>query len=108
MSRDAVTLVEQLLERVGAQRWDEIPPLLTPDYEIVEPDSLPYGGTHHSAAGYIALMQRIGELFALRFELDGLTPIGDDTVLLRMLVTFTAHTTGRTAALPVLELLTVR
>jgi hypothetical protein len=33
--------------------------------EIVEPDSLPYGGTHRGATVYVALMQRIGELFEL-------------------------------------------
>lgn len=108
MSRHGITLVEQLLERVGEQRWEEIPPLLSDDYEIVEPDSLPYGGTHRGAAGYIALIQRIGELFALRFDLDRLESVGDDTVLLRMVVTFTARSTGRSAALPVVELLTVR
>ncbi len=108
MSQDGVALVGHLLERVGEQRWEEIPRLLTDDYEIIEPDSLPYGGTHRGAAGYVALMQRIGELFHLQFDLDRLQPVGDDTVLLRMVVTFTARATGRSASLPVVELLTVR
>jgi ketosteroid isomerase-like protein len=103
-----ITLVRRLLERVGEQRWEDIPPLLSDDYEIVEPDSLPYGGTHRGAAGYVALIQRIGRLFELQFDLDRLESVGDDTVLLRMVVTFTAHATGRSTSLPVVELLTVR
>jgi uncharacterized protein len=108
MAQEGVALVEQLLERVGRQRWDELPPLLSADYEISEPDSLPYGGTHRGADGYIALMQRIGELFDLRFDLDRLDAVDDETVVLRMHVTFTARATRRSVSLPVVELLTVR
>ncbi len=94
MAKDGVALVEQLLERVGQQRWDELPPLLSADYEILEPDSLPYGGTHRGADGYIALMQRIGELFDLRFDLDRLDAVDDETIVLRMDVSFTARATA--------------
>lgn len=105
---DGVTLVGELLERVGAQRWDELSPLLTADYEIVEPASLPWGGTHHGVDGYVALMQRIGETFELEFALDRLCQVDVDTVLLRMVVTFTARTSGRVSVQPVVEVLTMR
>ena len=95
MAHDGVALVGQLLERVGRQRWEELPPLLSADYEISEPDSLPYGGTHRGADGYVALMQRIGELFDLRFDLDRLDAVDEETVVLRMHVTFTARATRR-------------
>jgi ketosteroid isomerase-like protein len=108
MSAQSTAVVEQLLDRVGRQRWDELPPLLTDDYEIVEPDSLPYGGTHRGVDGYVALMQRIGSLFALRFDVGRIERVGEDGALLRMDVTFTSHATGRSVALPVVELLTLR
>lgn len=108
MAQHGVALVKQLLERVGQQRWDELPPLLSADYEIVEPESLPYGGTHSGVHSCVALLQRIGGLFELRFDLDRLQAVGEDTVLLRMVVSFTAHATGRSVALPVVELLTLR
>ena len=108
MAKDGVALVEQLLERVGQQRWDELPPLLSADYEISEPDSLPYGGTHRGANGDIALMQRIGELLELRFDLDRLDAVDDETIVLPMDVSFTARTTRRSISLAVVELLTVR
>jgi hypothetical protein len=53
-------------------------------------------------------MQRIGALFGLRFDLDRVEAIGTDTVLLRMVVTFTARAIGRSVALPVVELLALR
>src|SRR3954447_17270188 len=108
MSAQSTAVVEQLLDRVGRQRWDELPPLLTDDYEIVEPDSLPYGGTHRGVAGYVALMRRIGSLFALQFEIAGIDAAGRDKAVLRMVVTFTAHATGRSVAMPVVEVLTLR
>lgn len=105
---DGVTLVEQLLERVGGQRWDELPPLLTADYEIIEPASLPWGGSHHGAEGNVALMQQIGGLFELRFDLERIVAVDAETVLMQMVVTFTARTTGRANAQPVVELLAHR
>jgi ketosteroid isomerase-like protein len=104
-----LTLVEHLLECAGGRRWDELPSLLTTDYEIVEPDSLPWGGTHRGTDGYVALMQRIGRLFELRFELDQLRELDAETVVLTMMtVTFTARATGRTSRQPTIELLTIR
>jgi ketosteroid isomerase-like protein len=104
----AVALIERLLDAAGRQRWDELPSLLAADYEIVEPDSLPYGGTHRGTDGYVALMERIGALFELGFDLDRVDAVGDDIVLVRMDVTFTARSTRRSVAMPVLELLTLR
>jgi hypothetical protein len=82
-------------------------PLLSPRFEIVEPESLPYGGVHHGVAGYVALMRRIDELFELAFEPDRLDALGDSTVALQMHVTFRARATGREVRLPVIQLLQV-
>jgi hypothetical protein len=81
---------------------------LTDDFVIVEPPSLPYGGEHHGVDGYVALLQRIAELFALRFELHDLHALDASTVLLHMHVTFTGRATNRARRLPVLELLNTR
>jgi uncharacterized protein len=88
-------------------RWNALRDVLAPSFEITEPDSLPYGGTHHGVDAYMALMQRIGEIFDLKFASDGLHRLSDTQVLLRMQVTFTARASGRSTRLPVLELLTV-
>jgi ketosteroid isomerase-like protein len=66
-----------------------------------------YGGSHHGVGGYVALMQRIGELFELAFELQGVYALDVASVVLRMLVTFTARGTGRSIQLRVIEVLEV-
>lgn len=89
------------------RRWHRLDDLLSRDFEIVEPASLPYGGTHRGVSGYVALMQRIDALFELSFESQRIVALKEAEVLLQMIVTFTARTTGRSVRLRVLELLTV-
>jgi ketosteroid isomerase-like protein len=100
-------VVEQMLGHAAHGRWEALSDVLAEEFEIVEPDSLPYGGTHRGVDGYVALMQQIGGLFQLAFEPQGLYALDATTVLLRMQVTFTARSTGRSVKLRVVELLQV-
>jgi ketosteroid isomerase-like protein len=104
----ATGVVEQMLDHAANSRWDRLLEVLTDDFVISEPASLPYGGEHHGVDGCVALMQRIDELFALQFEPEGLHALDGSTVLLRMHVTFTGRATHRARRLPVLELLRTR
>ena len=97
-----------MLDHGANARWTHLPEVLADEFVIVEPASLPYGGEHHGVDGYVALMQRINELFALEFEFEGLHALDASTVLLQMHVTFTGRATQRARRLPVLELLTTR
>jgi uncharacterized protein len=99
---DALRVVEQMLGHAFHGRWDALRDLLADDFVIAEPPSLPYGGEHHGVDGYIALMQRIGARFALRFDPPRLYALDDETVLVRMHVHFDQ------VRMPVLELMTVR
>ncbi len=108
MSPSTTRVVEQMLDHAAHGRWASLPQVLAPDFAIIEPASLPYGGRHDGVAGYVALMEQIGALFALTFEPGALHALSDDEVLLRMHVTFVARATGRSVRLPVLELLRVR
>jgi uncharacterized protein len=101
-------VVEQMLDHAANARWARLRDVLTDDFVISEPGSLPYGGEHHGVDGYVALMQRINELFALQFELEGLHALDGSTVLLGMHVTFTGRATDRASRPPVLELCTTR
>jgi hypothetical protein len=100
-------VVEQMLDHATNSRWHALRDVLDPDFEIIEPDSLPYGGKHRGVDAYISLLEQIGSLFDLQFARDGLYALDDRTVLLRMHVTFTARATGRSIRLLVLELLTI-
>ena len=100
-------VVEQMLDHAANGRWEALEHVLDERFVIVEPDSLPYAGSHHGVGGYVALMQRIGELFELAFELQGVYALDVASVVLRMLVTFTARGTGRSIQLRVIEVLEV-
>jgi ketosteroid isomerase-like protein len=109
MSRASATgVVEEMLDHAANARWDRLAEVLTDDFVIVEPASLPYGGEHHGADGYVALMQHINGLFELEFEPEGIHALDASTVLLRMHVTFTGRATGHARRLPVVELLRTR
>ena len=64
-------VIEQMLDHAANGRWEALEDVLDDRFVIVEPDSLPNGGSHYGVGGYVALMQRIGELFELAFELQG-------------------------------------
>ena len=100
-------VVEEMLDHATHGRWQALDDVLDEEFVIVEPQSLPYGGTHYGVGGYVTLMQQIGALFELAFERQPLYPLDGSTVLVRMQVTFTARSTGRSVSLPVLELLEV-
>ncbi|MGZ4305737.1 MAG: nuclear transport factor 2 family protein [Solirubrobacteraceae bacterium] len=110
MSTQTVTItgvVERMLDRAANGRWRALADVLDDQFEIVEPDSLPYGGTHHGLNGYRALMEQITTLFELAFDPPGLYALDETTVVVRMNVTFTARSTGRSVKLSVVEVLTV-
>src|SRR4051794_14820137 len=105
---ETTRVVEQMLDHAANGRWDALQELLDPEFEIVEPESLPWGGVHRGVSGYVSLMKEIGELFDLDFQPIGLDALSDQLVVLRMLVTFTARAGDRSVRLPVVELLSVR
>lgn len=105
--RTAVSVVEEFLDHATHARWGDLHPLLAEDFVIIEPQSLPYGGHHHGVDGYVALMDKIGALFELTFDPEGFHTLGGDLVVLRMNVTFTVRSSGRSLRLPVVEFLTV-
>lgn len=108
MSQASVGLVQAMLDHAIHARWDQLRTVLAEDFVIIEPDSLPYGGSHHGVDGYCALMKKIDALFELAFEPEGLHAVGENLVMLHMNVTFSARTTGRKSRQPVVELFTVR
>jgi ketosteroid isomerase-like protein len=107
VSAAATGVVEQMLGHAAAGRWEALHDVLDERFTIVEPESLPYGGTHRGVDGYVALLQQIAGLFELAFEPKALHALADGTVVLRMDVTFTARSTGERVQLPVVELLEV-
>ena len=78
---ETTRVVEQMLDHAANGRWDPLQDILDPEFEIVEPESLPYGGVHRGVDGYVSLMEEIGDLFDLDFEPIGLDALGDGLVI---------------------------
>lgn len=89
-----------MLDHAIHARWGPLHTVLAEDFVIVEPDSLPYGGSYHGVDGYRALMQAIGALFELTFEPVGCHAVGDHMVVLRLNVRFASRSTGLRFACP--------
>jgi hypothetical protein len=74
MRTQAVTMtgvVERMLDHAANGRWRALEDVLDDQFEIVEPESLPYGGSHYGLSGYRALMEQITTLFELASSLPG-------------------------------------
>lgn len=100
-------VAERMLDHAANGPWQALEDVLDDQFEIVEPDSLPYGGTHHGLNGYRALMEQIATLFELAFEPPRVHALDETTVVVRMNVTFNARSTGRSVKLRVVEVLKV-
>lgn len=110
MRTQAVTMtgvVERMLDHAANGRWRALADVLDDQFEIVEPESLRYGGSHYGLSGYRALMEQITTLFELAFEPPRLYALDETTVVVRMNVTFIARGTGRSLKLRVVEVLEV-
>jgi ketosteroid isomerase-like protein len=99
----AGAVVQQVLDAVAALDADRLAPLIHDDVEVIEPSSLPYGGTYRGKQAFFE------ELFP---ALTGPFEMGtEDVVLLegataaasRMTVLFTSRRTGRTIRMPYVE-----
>ncbi len=99
-------LVHRLLTAAGGGKWDELPEILHPEFTIIEPRSLPWGGVHVGIDSYVTLMTTIAAMFELDFRTERLIRDSDHLVL-RATVTFTGRATGSALAMPTVELFTV-
>ena len=100
-------VAERMLDHAANGRWRALEDVLDDQFETVEPDSLPYGVTHHGINGYRALREQIATLFELAFEPPGVCALDETTVVVRMNVMFNARSTGRSVKLRVVEVLRV-
>jgi ketosteroid isomerase-like protein len=102
--------VLRLLAAVGAGDRDTVAALLTDDYVLLEPPSLPWGGEHRGPDGYLAAIGQITDRFTLDFAVRTLAALPDDgLVVLCSDVTFTRRDDPqRAATVPTSEWFTVR
>ncbi len=82
--------------------WDNF----TPDYEIVEPPSLPYGGVYRGREEWAKMNATMRSLFAQKvLPLHVWDVPDDDLIILYSEMEFTAKATGKSVTFPAVELL---
>jgi len=102
-----MTSVETLETLIAAMRHGDgeaAAALIHPDVTVTEPASLPYGGVHRGKQAF--LDDVLGGILRRASISLGETTVRDagDVVVAHMVVTFTAHETGRSVTLPIVEL----
>jgi ketosteroid isomerase-like protein len=85
-----------------AASWTE---LFSPDVVLVEPPSLPHGGRHAGIAEFTAAQAGMRELWEQRIEDATYWLCGPDQACVRIVITWTARSTGRSVTLPMIDMI---
>lgn len=80
-----------------------------PDFEIVQPSSLPQGGVHKGRDEWLKMLEIMRSRWKQRIRHDEAWDLEDsDLIIMHSSLEWTSKTTGRTAAFPAIELLWFR
>jgi ketosteroid isomerase-like protein len=82
--------------------------LFDDDVTIIEPGSLPHGGPHRGLKEFRALQEHMRALWDQRIESAEYWQSADDLVTLRIVIRWTARSTGRSVVLPMIDLMRFR
>lgn len=63
-------IVGQLFQLLGGGQWDEIAKYLHPDFEFVEPESFPFGGSYRGLSGYQEIARTVFEDYFSAFNVE--------------------------------------
>jgi ketosteroid isomerase-like protein len=108
MSQSNMPLLEALLTAGAASDWDAVTACVGPDFVIVEPDELPYGGEHHGPAGFRNMIELYQSTWVdPQFDMQVLGEIGS-TLIMKGVLRAEAASTGRRVEASVAEFFTVR
>lgn len=78
--------------------------MLHPDFELVEADSLPYGGSYRGLDGWLALTRTVTATFVgFRLELLDVAGEGADSIVLHFAISGRGRRSGTSFASRVLE-----
>ena len=81
----------------------------TPDFEIIEPPSLPQGGVHKGREAWLKMHGIMRSLWHQKVNVEHIWDVPEqDVIVLYSTMEWTANETGRTAEFPAVELLWFR
>lgn len=87
-----------------AEQWIEV---FADDVVLVEPASLPHGGRHVGLTAFRAVQAGMHEHWDQQIEGAHYWQCAADRVALRIVIRWTARTTGRSVVLPMIDLLRI-
>jgi ketosteroid isomerase-like protein len=82
--------------------------LFDEEVTVIEPLSLPHGGRHRGLAEFRSLQNQMRVLWDQRIEAAEYWPCGDDRVALRIVIRWSARSTGRSVVLPMIDMIRFR
>lgn len=88
-----------------AERWIE---LFDDSVVLIEPESLPHGGRHEGFGEFRSVQAAMRSLWDQTIEGTDYWPCGPDRVALRIVIRWTARATGRSAVIPMIDLMRFR
>jgi ketosteroid isomerase-like protein len=104
MTRTGLELFAELQQAFAASDGERIAALLHGDFRIEQPASLPHGGIHRGPAGMAEMGARFSEHWDRSIS-DPVVRAADDLVVQVTTQTWTAHASGRSATVDVVELI---
>ena len=94
-TNDNVAMLWRLYDHFLKAEWEQVTAMLDPEFEVVEADSLPYGGTHKGPEGLMQVVAGLGANYD-NIKLSDIEIVGSgDTVLGLFTFEADAKSTGR-------------
>jgi uncharacterized protein len=108
MSAEAVATVRRMEDLSQAGDLEGAIALMHPDVVIHEPESMPYGGTHHGRQGAVAMGGMLAEMFEPTGDMQAeYYDAGDDLVIVHLRQPGRSVKTGQQCNTDMIELHTV-
>jgi uncharacterized protein len=96
-------VVGRFIDAVSVMDGEAMAAVLHPDIEVIEPDSLPFGGVYRGLDVFFnTLLPQIAGAFSLGVE-DAQILAGGSTAACRMTAVYTSHRTGSVIRMPYVE-----
>jgi|ERR1700756_3017508 uncharacterized protein len=104
----AQAIVGKFMQAIVEEKFDDARSLLHDEFVVHETGGVPYSGEYHGPQGFFELFAKMNENLELTPDPAIQYLLADDTVAMRYRLKFTARVSGRSVAMSLVEIYTVR
>jgi uncharacterized protein len=104
----AQAIVCKFMQAIVEEKFDDARSLLHDEFVVHETGGVPYSGEYHGPQGFFELFAKMNENLELTPDPAIQYLLADDTVAMRYRLKFTARVSGRSVAMSLVEIYTVR